>query len=169
MRATIKHKNNFEVKRASSYVFIRAILCLIWGILLSISAIENTPVFYLTLIFFVCLGIVIVIKKDIDDSVFIEIDKDGVWVNNQLITDWRNYIESFINKEYSENGSTEKLIINVKYLKDGENGYFLNQIFFNGNEDKSEQEVIEAAKYFCDSYRLQLNNNLKEYNKLYNL
>jgi len=106
---------------------------------------------------FVCLGITVVIKKDYQANVFLEIDKDGIWVNNQLITDWKNYIGSFTTKEYAENSNVEKLSIIVKYFKDGESGYFVNQIFFNGNEDKSEQEVIDAARCFFNNHILQLN------------
>ena len=151
MRETITTKNCFEVKRASSYVFIKAILCFIWGILLAISFFKSTLLFYLTLIFFTSLGITIIARKDKDATTFIEIDKDGIWIHNQLMTDWSNYISSFIKKEEVGVDNSEKLIINVKYYKDGERGHFLNQLLFDGNEDKTEYEVIDAIQYFYEN------------------
>ena len=151
MRETIITKNCFEVKRTSSYVFIKAILCFIWGILLAISFFKSTLLFYLTLIFFTSLGITIIARKDKDATTFIEIDKDGIWIHNQLMTDWSNYISSFIKKEEVGVDNSEKLIINVKYYKDGERGHFLNQLLFDGNEDKTEYEVIDAIQYFYEN------------------
>ncbi len=156
MRVSINTKNSFEVKRTSYYVFIKAILCFVWGILLALSFIKSPILYYLTLIFFIGLSVFIISRKDKDASIYIEIDKDGIWVQNQLLTDWNNYIGSSIKKEYVEDNSTEKLIINVKYYKDGERGHFLNQLFFDGNEDKTEYEVIDAIQCFYENRMLKL-------------
>jgi len=140
MRASIKTKNNFEVKRTSYQMFIKAIICFTWGILIALSFDKSTFLYYLTLIFFIGLSVFIISRKDKDASIYIEIDKDGIWVQNQLLTDWNNYIGSYIKKEYVEDNSNEKLVINIKYYKEGERGCFLNQLFFDGNEDKTENK-----------------------------
>ena len=123
-------KNNFEVKRTSYHMFIKAIICFTWGILIALSFHKSTFLYYTTLVFFIGLSIFIISRKDKDASIYIEIDKDGIWVQNQLLTDWNNYISSAIKKEYVEDNNNEKLIINIKYYKEGERGYFLNQLFF---------------------------------------
>jgi hypothetical protein len=151
MRASIKTKNNFEVKRTSYQMFIKAIICFTWGILIALSFDKSTFLYYLTLIFFIGLSVFIISRKDKDASIYIEIDKDGIWVQNQLLTDWNNYIGSYIKKEYIENDSNEKLVINIKYYKEGERGCFSNQLFFDGNEDKTEYEVIDAIQYFYEN------------------
>jgi hypothetical protein len=156
MRASINTKNNFEVKRTSYQMFIKAIICFTWGILIALSFDKSTFLYYLTLIFFIGLSVFIISRKDKDASIYIEIDKDGIWVQNQLLTDWNNYISSAIKKEYVEDNNNEKLIINIKYYKEGERGYFLNQLFFNGNEDKTEYEVIDAIQCFYENRKLRL-------------
>lgn len=132
-------------------MFIKAIICFTWGILIALSFDKSTFLYYLTLIFFIGLSVFIISRKDKDASVYIEIDKDGIWVQNQLLTDWNNYIGSYIKKEYIENDSNEKLVINIKYYKEGERGCFSNQLFFDGNEDKTEYEVIDAIQYFYEN------------------
>lgn len=156
MRASINTKNNFEVKRTSYHMFIKAIICFTWGILIALSFDKSTFLYYITLIFFIGLSVFVISRKDKDASVYIEIDKDGIWVQNQLLTDWNNYIGSSIKKEYIEDNSNEKLIINIKYYKEGERGYFLNQLFFDGNEDKTEYEVIDAIQCFYENRMLRL-------------
>lgn len=137
-------------------MFIKAIICFTWGILIALSFDKSTFLYYLTLIFFIGLSVFIISRKDKDASIYIEIDKDGIWVQNQLLTDWNNYISSAIKKEYVEDNNNEKLIINIKYYKEGERGYFLNQLFFNGNEDKTEYEVIDAIQCFYENRKLRL-------------
>ena len=153
MRTRKTTKNSFEVKRTSNYVFVKAILCFIWGILLAASFIKVVILSYLTLAIFIGLSILIIVRKDKDASTFIEVDKDGIWVHNQLITSWGNYIGSFIQHEYPGKNNSETLVINVEYYKENENGYFLNQLYFAGTEDRTEYEVIDAIKFFYEKVK----------------
>ena len=148
MQVSIKPKKSFEVKRASASVLLKAFLCFVWGILLAISFAQSGFLYFPILVFFIVLSILIVAKKDKNAKIFIEIDRQGIWLHNQLLTDWNNYITSFITKEYVGKNSTEKLTINLEYYKDGENGFFLNHLHFDGNEDKTEYEVIDAIQYY---------------------
>ncbi|MCX6210484.1 MAG: hypothetical protein NTZ59_13540 [Bacteroidetes bacterium] len=148
MQVSINPKKNFEVKRASASVLLKAFLCFVWGILLATSFAQSGFSYFPVLVFFIVLSILIVAKKDKNASMFIEIDKQGIWVHNQLLTDWNNYITSFITKEYIGENNTEKLTINLEYYKDGENGFFLNHLHFDGNEDKTEYEVMDAIQYY---------------------
>jgi hypothetical protein len=139
-------------------MFIKAIICFTWGILIALSFDKSSFLYYITLIFFIGLSVFIISRKDKDASIYIEIDNDGIWVQNQLLTDWNNYIGSSIKKECIGDENIDKPIINIKYYKEGERGYFLNQLFFDGNEDKTEYEVIDAIQCFYENRMLRLCN-----------
>ncbi len=149
-------KNSFEVKRTSYYVFVKAILCFFWGILLAASFIKILILSYLTLAIFIGLSILIISRKDKHAITFIEIDKDGIWVENQLLTSWSNYIGSCIQHEYHGENNSETLAINVEYYKENESGYFLNQLYFAGTEDRTEYEVIDAIEFFYEKAKCNL-------------
>lgn len=145
---TRKNKINFEVKRSSKQVFIKAILCFIWGVLISVTFVEYMLVHFLVIFFCISFSVYLIAKKDRDATLFIEIDKQGIWIENQLLTDWENYIKSYILKDFEDASAFKKLEINIEYYKTGESGFFLNKLHFNGSEDKSEYEVLEAIKHF---------------------
>ncbi len=141
-------KDNFEVKRSSKQIFFKAILCFIWGILISITFAEYMLVHFLIIFFCICFVIYLTAKKDKNATLFIEVDKQGIWIENQLLTDWGNYIKSYILKDFEDASAFKKLEINIEYYKTGESGFFLNKLHFNGSEDKSEYEVLEAIEKF---------------------
>lgn len=158
--------NSFQVRRMSSKSFAIVVLFFIIGFACFLIFIFNKmPFVGLTTggVFFY-FAIKHLNGKHRTDEVFIEIDASGIWTNNREITNWNNYIRSYISvkpdKDYDNYTDKQlrrnmnrvlQLIVNIEHYKTGESGYFIHQLFFNGSEDKVEQEVIDAIEFYYNN------------------
>jgi len=95
----------------------------------------------------------IVIAKGIKNKTVMVINKSGFYYYGELITDWKNFIEAeFIDDVplpgmYST-GTTDRFYLLVKYYKEGQPGYYGRKIRFTDTQDKSEEEIIAAIKFY---------------------
>ena len=164
---------SFEVRRMSSSSFaIITIYFLAAFVFLTIYIFyQSTLMVLISCLFFVVLGVYNATKKHNTDEIFIEIDATGIWVHNREITTWNNYKKSYINVKYDsdyENYTNRDLqynnnrllqkIINIEFYKNGKSGYFIHQLFFNGSEDKVEDEVMDAIEFY---YNHKSRNNVR--------
>jgi hypothetical protein len=95
-------------------------------------------------------GVLVRTSKDIT---IMKINKTGFYYYGQLITDWDHFIsEEFIDdlplpSVYSD-GINDKFYLMIKYYKDGEPGYYGRKIRLTDTQDKSEEEIIAAVKFY---------------------
>jgi hypothetical protein len=163
MTQQFKTNGSFEVRRMSSGSFaIITVYFLFALIFLSVYIFYYNSLFTLfSCLFVAALGIYNTAKKHKNDSVFIEVDATGIWVYSKEITTWNNYRGSYISiKKDPDDGNynSKKImndqnrilqrVINIEHYKNGQSGYFIHQLFFNGSEDKVENEVIDAIEFY---------------------
>lgn len=167
---------SFEVRRMSSGSFAIITIYFLFALIFLTVYIfyYNSLLTLISFLFLASLGIYNAAKKHKTDVIFIEVDATGIWVHNKEITTWNNYIKSYINIKYDadyDNYNSKQLIndknrilqriINIEHYKNGASGYFIHQLFFNGSEDKVEDEVIDAIEFYYnhkkrDSNRLSI-------------
>ncbi len=166
---------SFEVRRMSSISFAIITFYFLFALIFLTVYIfyYNSILTLISFLFLATLGIYNVAKKHKNDEIFMEVDATGIWVNNKEITTWDNYIKSYINIKYDpdyDNYNSKQLIndknrilqrvINIEHYKNGISGYFIHQLFFNGSENKVEDEVIDAIEFYYN-HKKASNNRLR--------
>ncbi len=76
------------------------------------------------------------------------INKNGIYRCNVLITNWNNFIKAYITQEAVTGSYKDNFVLIVEFYKENEEGYFMRKMKLPNTTDKSEEEVIEAIKYF---------------------
>jgi len=102
----------------------------------------------LTLLF--AIGALVRTSKNI---VIMKINKTGFYYYGQLITDWDHFIsEEFIDDvplpSTTSTGIQDRFYLFIKYYKDGKPGYYGRKIRLTDTQDKSEEEIIAAVKFY---------------------
>jgi hypothetical protein len=75
------------------------------------------------------------------------INKTGFYHYGELITDWDHFISEEFIDGLSRRGQDQCFLL-IKYYKDGESGYFGRKIPFTDTQDKSEEEIMAAIKFY---------------------
>jgi hypothetical protein len=86
-------------------------------------------------------------------EIIMRINKKGFYYYGKLITSWESFIEvSFIDDvplpDARTRGLNDQFSMMVKYYKDGAQGYYGRKIPFTDTQDKSEEEIIAAIRFY---------------------
>jgi hypothetical protein len=106
----------------------------------------------------VLLSAIAVFAKTRVDRTIMKINKQGFYYYGELITDWDHFIsEEFIDElPFSSRGSprtTDQFFLMIKYYKDGYSGYYGRKIQLTDDQDKAEEEIIAAVKFYYNNSR----------------
>ena len=91
-------------------------------------------------------------KKGKSNRVYIRINKTGIYQDEQLVTDWPNLLEAHISQKETVFSIQDNFILLVEYLKDDVDKGFRRKIPLTNTQNKSEEEVLEAVKFFWKEY-----------------
>ncbi|HWI93333.1 MAG TPA: hypothetical protein VNT20_18770 [Flavisolibacter sp.] len=105
--------------------------------------------------FFMAIG---AFARSAKDITIIRINKNGFYYCGKLITDWDHFIsEEFIDElplpQGNDRGINDKFFLFIKYYKDGKPGYFGRKIRLTDSQDKSEEGIIAAIKFYYKKSR----------------
>ena len=97
------------------------------------------------------------------DRVIITVNAQGFYYYGQLITDWEHFIsEEFIDEVPLPSGNNpgvgDKFFLMIKYYKDGYPGYYGRKIQLTDNQDKAEEEIIAAVKFYYKNSQKRISN-----------
>ena len=90
------------------------------------------------------------------DTTIMKINKTGFYYLGELVTDWDHFIsEEFIDEGPARprSGAVDRFYLMIKYYKDERSGYYGRKIRFTDTQDKSEEEVIAAIKFYYKNSR----------------
>jgi hypothetical protein len=96
--------------------------------------------------------------KSTRDQTIIKINKQGFYYYDELITDWEHFIsEEFIDElplpSRNNAGVNDQFFLMIKYYKDGYPGHYGRKIPLTDNQDKAEEEIIAAVKFYYKNSR----------------
>jgi hypothetical protein len=124
-----------------------------------------TGIFFLVLAFafvfiswygwFMVISVLAFIARGFQNKTIMVINKNGFYYYGELLTDWDHFIsEEFIDDGPSLSWGTSKdqFYVLIKYYKDGQPGYFGRKIPFTDSQDKSEEEIIAAIKFYYKTH-----------------
>ncbi len=166
MSQELNVKIPFQVRQMSSGSFALVSLYFIIAFFLLTLIIfysSNINIVILCVVF-TALGIYNASVKHKNDKIFIEIDAMGIWVHDKEVTDWSNYKGAYITVKFDDDydnynsnfigrnaNRVLQRVINIEHYKNGQSGYFIHQLLFNGSEDKVEEEVIDAIEFYYNN------------------
>jgi hypothetical protein len=90
---------------------------------------------------------IIFFRKGLTNKICIVIDRKGIYHFNELITTWENFIDARIDQDQKVLSIQDNFVLFVRYRHDG-NKIFQNKIPLRNTQNKAEEEVIEAIRFF---------------------
>ncbi|MBL0273152.1 MAG: hypothetical protein IPQ06_08785 [Chitinophagaceae bacterium] len=84
--------------------------------------------------------------------VYIRINKTGIYQEEQLVTGWSDFLNAYISQKDKVISIQDNFILVVEYRKDGVEKGFRRKIPLTNTQNKSEEEVLEAVKFFWKEY-----------------
>jgi hypothetical protein len=125
-----------------------------------IDAIINhfTRLNYINFLFSVALlPALLFFKKGRSNKVYIRINKMGIYQDEQLVTGWPHLLNAYISQQEKVFNIQDNFILVVEYMKDNADKGFRRKIPLTNTQNKSEEEVLEAVKFFWKEYRTGTN------------
>ena len=80
-------------------------------------------------------------------KVIILINKNGIYHYNTLITSWYNFVKAHVTQEEKVMAISDNFILLVEH-KNGQAKLVIDKIPLTNTQDKSEEEIIAAIKFF---------------------
>ncbi len=109
---------------------------------------------YQSLIFTLALApAFIFFRKGRSKRIFIRINKTGIYQEEKLLTNWAHFSKAFITQEEKLVSIKDNFVLVVEFRKDGHNEGFRRKIPLTNTQNRSEEEVLEAVKFFWNDYK----------------
>jgi len=94
------------------------------------------------------------------DQTIMKVNKNGIYYYGQLVTDWNHFITLEFKDEiptpsYGTDGINDEFSLMIKYYKDGFPDYYGRKIRLTNSQDKSEEEIIAAIKFYYSQNVIQ--------------
>jgi hypothetical protein len=105
-------------------------------------------IFYLLLV-----PAVLFIRRGSANQTVMTINKTGFFYGGQLLTSWDNFIDAAVTQEEKLLTIQDNFLLFIKYYKDGSPGYFGRKIPLTNTQDKAEEEIIAAIRFYYKQYQ----------------
>ncbi len=94
-------------------------------------------------------------RKARSSKVFIRVNKTGIYQDEQLVTGWSNLIKAYITQKEKKGifSIQDNFLLVVEYRKDDLKQSSRRRIPLTNTQNKSEEEVLEAVKFFWKEYK----------------
>ncbi len=88
--------------------------------------------------------------KAILNQTSIRVNKSGIYHYKIFVTNWNNFINAWVEEQHDRYGNYYFVLI-VAFYKEGEEGSFERIMKLGSTQNKSEEEIIAAIKFFDDA------------------
>ncbi len=102
---------------------------------------------------------VMILIKVRKGTIYIRINSKGIYENERLVTQWSGLLNVTLTQEEKKGiyDLGDKFILLLQYSKPGETKPLIRKIRLTNTQNKSEEEVLAAVKWFWGKYRLSIN------------
>lgn len=102
--------------------------------------------------------VVMILIKVRKGTVYIRINAKGIYENERLVTPWAGLLNVTLTQEERKGiyDISDKFVLLLQYSKPGETKPVIRKIRLTNTQNKSEEEVLAAAKWFWGRYRLSI-------------
>jgi hypothetical protein len=135
-------ETNFTVRESQLVNFIAgfALLAVVIVSLMAYQVDMSITLMLLPAAFFIFRGL--------SNQVAIAINKKGIYQGSTQLTNWNNFIHAYLIDEQKIGSIQDNFAIVVEYKKDGQPGYFKRKIRITSTQDKTDEEILEAIRFF---------------------
>ena len=157
-KTPLSKDSEFVVREEKVLNFILASLCLalfLYG-LIDAARRHFTKIDYQSFVFALALlPAFLFFKKARSSRVYIRINKNGIYQDEKLITHWPGLMKAYIAQKEKKGffNIQDNFLLVVEYKKDAANQGFRHKIPLTNTQNKSEEEVLDAVKFFWNVYR----------------
>lgn len=92
-------------------------------------------------------------KKGRSNTIHIRINKTGVYQQEKLITGWANFLNAYVTQKEKVISIQDNFLLVIEYTKGGNDKGFRKKIPLTNTQNKSEEQVLEAVKFFWLLYK----------------
>ena len=154
--------NNSEFVVGEDKVLDYILASLFFGLFLYglIDAIRQdfTKLNYVNYLFIIALlPAILFFRKAKTRRIYIRINKTGIYQDEKLVTGWSTLLNAHITQKEKVFSIQDNFMLVVEYLKDGIEKGFRRKIPLTNTQNKSEEEILEAVKFFWKEYRHDAN------------
>ena len=140
---------SFEVKESSGASIIAGCVLIVIFLFAYLKDAFNNSI----TILLITIGVLIIpalyfIKRGSSKAIVMTINKNGFYHYGKLITNWNNFIDVAVKEEEKMLSITDNFALFIKYYKDGEPGYFGRKIKLTNTQNRAEEEIIAAIKFY---------------------
>lgn len=102
--------------------------------------------------------VVMILLKLRKGTIYIRINNKGIYKNERLVTPWSGLLTVTLTQEEKKGiyDLGDKFVLLLQYCKPGETKPSLRKIPLTNTQNKSEEEVLAAVKWFWGKYRLSI-------------
>jgi hypothetical protein len=92
--------------------------------------------------------------KAFKNNILIEINETGIFYSGSLVTHWENFISIRYRQEQEAESISDDFVLLIEYFKPGFATSYITKIGLSNTQDKSEEEIIEAAEEYHARWKL---------------
>ncbi|OSZ79874.1 hypothetical protein CAP36_01000 [Chitinophagaceae bacterium IBVUCB2] len=98
---------------------------------------------------------VLFFRKGNSKRIYIRINNTGIYQDEKLVTDWSNFLNAFLTQKEKKRifEIQDNFLMVVEFRKEGTNLGIRKKIPLTNTQNKSEEEVLEAVKFFWKDYK----------------
>ena len=140
---------DFQVKESRGCNLVMGILLFVIAlvtIVADFSGAVGGP--FIKLFYLLIIPAILFIRRGSANQTVITINKKGFFYGGQLLTSWDNFIDAAITQDEKLLMIQDNFLLFIKYYKDGSPGYFGRKIPLTNTQDKAEEEIIAAIKFY---------------------
>lgn len=105
--------------------------------------------FWHLLFLFALVPTALFIRKARSKRIYIRVNKNGIYQDEKLVTNWNNFLNAYISQKQARFISIrDNFILVVEYRKEGYPKGFRRKIPLTNTQNKSEEDVLVAVKFF---------------------
>jgi hypothetical protein len=83
-------------------------------------------------------------------TIYIRVNRKGIYHMERLVTSWPNFIRANLSQDQKALSISDNFVLIVEHKK--ENAIFKRKIPLGNTQNKSEEDVLNAIRFFVDSY-----------------
>jgi hypothetical protein len=154
-KSPLTKDSEFIVGEEKVLVYILAVLFLglfIYGLVDAILRGFTKLSYTSYLFFFALLPAFIFFRKGRSNMVYLRINKNGIYENERLLTPWQGFLNAYLTQQKKLINVQDNFQLVVEYTKDNSGQGFRRKIPLTNTQNKSEEEVLEAIKFFWEEY-----------------
>jgi len=150
-KKTLTNDSEFIVGEEKALVYFLAIAFLglfLYG-LIDMIVRRFSNISYLDFVFIVALLPALLFwRKGRSNHIYIRVNKKGIYQDEKLVTNWPNFLNAYIAQKEKTISIQDNFQLVVEHLKDGYTDGFRRKIPLTNTQNKSEEDVLAAIKFF---------------------